>query len=85
VALWRASDAALESLASGGPMTRAPVVSMRRNLAIAIGNSAGSVPLDLLDDERDPARPSVDAPAVAEAVRWARACLRERHGHGEQG
>jgi hypothetical protein len=53
-------------------MTRAPVASMRRNLAIAIGNSAGAVPPDLLDEDRDPARPSLSAPGVAEAIGWAR-------------
>jgi epoxyqueuosine reductase len=72
VALWRATDADLEALASGGAMTRAPVASMRRNLAIAIGNSAGAVPPDLLDEDRDPARPSLSAPGVAEAIGWAR-------------
>jgi epoxyqueuosine reductase len=85
VALWRASDADLEALASGGPMTRAPVASMRRNLAVAIGNSAGAVPRDLLDGERDPARPSLDAPGVREAVRWARARLHDECAPGGQG
>jgi epoxyqueuosine reductase len=74
--LWRTSDAALERLIAGGPMTRAPVQSLRRNLAVAIGNSAGAVPADLLDETCDPERPSLEDPAVADAVRWARARLR---------
>ncbi len=74
--LWRASDAALETLAAGGPMTRAPVASLRRNLAIAIGNSAGQVPDDLLDDAPDDERPTLSAPGVADAIAWARERLR---------
>ena len=73
--LWRQSDAALEALAEGGPMTRAEVGAFRRNLAIAIGNAAGVVSADLLDDAPDEARPSLAEPAVVEAVRWARARL----------
>jgi epoxyqueuosine reductase len=80
VALWQASDEALEALAAGGPMTRAPVASIRRNLAIAIGNSAGDVAEDLLVDSSDPARPSLREPGVADAVRWARARLRGGQG-----
>jgi epoxyqueuosine reductase len=78
--LWRASDATLETLAAGGPMTRAPVASLRRNLAIAIGNSAGHVPDDLLEGEPDDARPTLSAPGVADAVAWARERLRAATG-----
>jgi len=74
--LWHASDAALEALAEGGPMTRATVAVFRRNIAVAIGNAACRVPADLLDDAPDEARPSLADPAVADAVRWARARLR---------
>jgi len=70
--LWRASDAALDALTEGGPMTRAPVASLRRNLAIAIGNSAAHVPCDVLEEPGDPDRPSLDTPGVREAVAWAR-------------
>ena len=76
--LWKASDATLEALAAGGPMTRAPVASLRRNLAIAIGNSAGVVASDLLDEEPDDDRPSLSAPGVPDAIRWARDKLRSR-------
>jgi len=76
-ALWQESDETLAALVDAGPMTRAPVASFRRNLAIAIGNSAGAVGVDLLDDVVDPARPSLQEPGVVEAVRWARARLRE--------
>jgi len=57
-------------------MTRAPVASLRRNLAIAIGNSAGHVPGDLLDDEPDEERRTLSAPGVVDAIAWARERLR---------
>lgn len=78
-ALWRRTDAELRALIRGGPMTRAKVAGLRRNLAIAAGNAAGSVPEDLLDDAApDPDRPSLADPSVAGAVEWARARLRKR-------
>ena len=78
--LWRLTDAELRALARGGPMTRAKVAGMRRNLAVAIGNAAGMVPPDLLDEPgpEDPERPSLGDPGVAAAVAWARARLRSR-------
>jgi epoxyqueuosine reductase len=76
--LWRLSDAELRALVRGGPMTRAKVAGLRRNLAVAIGNAEGAVPADLLDagDRPDPDRPSLGDPAVASAVQWARRRLR---------
>ena len=74
VDLWRMSDAELSAMIRGGPMTRAKVAGIRRNLAVAIGN-AGPLSSGVLDesDETDSARPSLAAPGVAAAVRWARA------------
>jgi epoxyqueuosine reductase len=73
-ALWRLTDEQLRRLVRGGPMTRAKVAGLRRNLAVAIGNAGAAVPADLLEqvDPADPDRPSLDDPGVAAAVRWAR-------------
>ena len=70
--LWRLSDDALERLMDGTPMARAGVARLRRNLAIAIGNAAGRVPVRVLDDEADALRPSLADPVVRECVQWAR-------------
>jgi epoxyqueuosine reductase len=72
--LWSLSDPELAALLRGGPMTRAKVHGMRRNLAIAIGNAAEAVRRDVLDPstEEDATRPSLRDPAVADAVCWAR-------------
>ncbi|HXE81233.1 MAG TPA: tRNA epoxyqueuosine(34) reductase QueG [Vicinamibacterales bacterium] len=79
VDLWRLSDDELRALVHGGPMTRAKVVGLRRNLAIAIGNSAGVVPPDLLDgaENEDPARPSLQDPGVVAAIHWSRRRLQQ--------
>jgi epoxyqueuosine reductase len=75
--LWQMTDVELRSLIRGGPMTRAKVTGIRRNIAVAIGNAAGCVASDLLDDAQasDPDRPSLGDPGVAAAVAWARARL----------
>ena len=70
--LWRSSDDELARLIEGTPMTRAGVVRLRRNLAIAIGNAAGLVSAGALDADDDPRRPSLADPHVAECVEWAR-------------
>jgi epoxyqueuosine reductase len=73
--LWRLTDAELKALLRGGPMTRAKVAGMRRNIAVALGNAAGAVPPDVLDAAAgpDPERPSLSDPGVMAAVQWARA------------
>lgn len=79
--LWRKSDRELDALLEGTPMTRAGAVRLRRNLATALGNAAGHLPPGALDaDARDPDRPSLADPAVAETLAWARRRLAE---HGE--
>ena len=40
VDLWRQSDAELAEALTGSAMTRAPLTSLRRNLAVALGNAA---------------------------------------------
>jgi epoxyqueuosine reductase len=82
-ALWEASDAELDAIRARGPMTRVSTPDLRRNLAIAIGNADGRVPLAVLDTGRDPARPSLDAPAVVDAIEWARRRLAAREAAGE--
>jgi epoxyqueuosine reductase len=76
VALWQASDADLHRAIVGGPMRRARLAGLRRNLAVAIGNSGDAVALAALD-AGSPDRPSVADPTVQEHVAWAR----ERQPH----
>jgi epoxyqueuosine reductase len=72
IELWMRSDRDLRSLVKGSPMTRAKLVGLRRNLAIAIGNSGDPAALSVLD-ERSDERPSADDPMVQEHIAWARA------------
>jgi len=70
VDLWRLPDAALTTLVRGSAMTRVSLVALRRNLAVAMGNSGDP---DALAALREPAgeRPSIDDPLVREHVAWA--------------
>ena len=87
LALWEASDAELDAIRGRGPMTRVSTPDLRRNLAIAIGNADGLVPATVLDAgaDGDPARPSLEAPGVIDAIDWARRRLTAREGAGESG
>ena len=69
--LWRRSDADLRRLVKGGPMTRAKLAGLRRNIAVAIGNSGDRGAIDALA-EPSTERPSIDDPLVQEHVAWAR-------------
>ena len=71
--VWSLSDAALEGLIEGTPMTRAGVLRLRRNLAIALGNAGPAVAAALASGDDDPHRPSLRDPVVADALAWARA------------
>jgi len=71
VALWQASDADLHRAIMGGSMRRAKLVGLRRNLAVAIGNSGAAHALAALDGG-SPDRASVADPMVQEHVAWAR-------------
>jgi epoxyqueuosine reductase len=71
VELWRKPDRDLRALVRGGPMTRAKLTGLRRNLAVAIGNSGSGEAIAVLD-ERGPDRPSADDPMVLSHVDWAR-------------
>ena len=73
--LWSRSDAELRDAIRSGPMTRVRVKRLRRNLAVAIGNSGEIAAAAALGDERPGVRPdagSVAEPLVAEHVGWAR-------------
>jgi epoxyqueuosine reductase len=67
--LWRRSDTELRQLVRRGPMTRAKLTGLRRNLAVAIGNSGDPDALAALEEPGD--RPSADDPIVREHVQWA--------------
>jgi epoxyqueuosine reductase len=72
VDLWRKPDAELRRLTKGSAMTRAKLAGLRRNLAVAIGNSGDADAIDALEaDSAD--RPSLADTLVAEHIAWARA------------
>jgi epoxyqueuosine reductase len=71
VDLWRRPDAELRQLVKGSAMTRAKLVGLRRNLAVAMGNSTDPEVRVALDEPVGD-RPSLDDPVVHEHVVWAR-------------
>lgn len=75
VDLWRRSDDELSSLVAGTPMTRPGLTGLRRNLAVALGNSADEAAASAVQSDehagRGPASPSCDDPMVREHVEWA--------------
>ena len=68
--LWRQSDDELRALMKGTAMTRAKLPGVRRNVAVAIGNSGDADAVAALAVPY-PDRPSVDDPMVQEHVDWA--------------
>lgn len=68
VDLWRRSDDELRALLKGSAMKRAGVRRLRRNLAVAIGNSNEPSAADALESQNDQ---SCRDPLVAEHVAWA--------------
>jgi epoxyqueuosine reductase len=73
VDLWRQSDDELRALLKGSAMKRAGVTRLRRNLAIALGNSGTPAAADALGAND---APSCHDPLVAEHVAWAEDRLR---------
>ena len=70
VDLWRRPDADLRTLVKGSAMTRAKLVGLRRNLAVAIGNSGDTHAVAALQED-DADRHSVQDPMVQEHMAWA--------------
>ena len=68
--LWRRPDSELTALTQGTPMTRATLTGLRRNLAVAIGNSGDPASVDALAEDSDD-RPSARDPMVREHMDWA--------------
>jgi epoxyqueuosine reductase len=66
--LWRQSDDGLRALLKGSAMKRAGVRRLRRNLAVAIGNSGDPAGVSALLDHQEP---TCGDPLVAEHVAWA--------------
>jgi epoxyqueuosine reductase len=73
VELWRRSDHELAALIGGTAMSRAGVRGLRRNLAVALGNSADERALEVLCVERD--EPTLADPIVREHIDWAKTRL----------
>jgi epoxyqueuosine reductase len=74
IELWRRSDAELAEFIGQSAMTRAGVGGLRRNLAVALGNSGDPLALDVLD-ERHTADGTAGDPRVVEHVEWAKRTL----------
>jgi epoxyqueuosine reductase len=70
VDLWRQPDADLRTLVKGSAMTRAKLVGLRRNLAVAIGNSGEPEAMAALH-EHSAGQPSARDPMVQEHINWA--------------
>ena len=66
--LWQRSDDELRALLKGSAMKRAGVRRLRRNLAVAIGNSTDPAAAESLTERHEP---TCDDPLVQEHVAWA--------------
>jgi epoxyqueuosine reductase len=73
VDLWQRNDDELRALLKGSAMKRAGVTRLRRNLAVAIGNSGVPANAALLEAQD---APTCHDPLVTEHVAWAAAKLR---------
>ena len=78
--LWTRSDGQLRDAIRHGPMMRLRVKRLRRNVAVALGNSGTDEAASALDPSvsGQAGAESVDDPLVAEHVAWARARLADR-------
>jgi epoxyqueuosine reductase len=70
VDLWRRPDSELRQAVKGSAMTRARLTGLRRNLAVAIGNSGDAAAIAALADESED-RPSAGDEMVVDHIRWA--------------
>jgi epoxyqueuosine reductase len=69
--LWRRNDDELTEFIAGTPLTRASVRGLRRNLAVALGNSADEEALNALTEPLSD-DPTKTDPLVVEHVEWAK-------------
>jgi epoxyqueuosine reductase len=79
--LWQRSDQQLNALVRGSAMTRTTLSRLRRNLAVALGNSGDPRMADVLDRPGGGVRraaQSAETPLVREHVEWAQEKLRNR-------
>jgi epoxyqueuosine reductase len=78
VDLWRASDERLHAALRESAMARAKLTGLRRNVAVAIGNSGHPELAGVFDeaDDAPPVSPSKRDPMVQEHVDWAKRKLR---------
>ena len=74
MSLWRRGDEELGQFIGTTPMTRAGVAGLRRNLAVALGNSGDRCALEALSEVPAAADTRTD-PLVLEHVAWARSKL----------
>ena len=77
--LWQRSDQQLNALVRGSAMTRTTLSRLRRNLAVALGNSGDERMADVLDRPGGGVRraaQSAETPLVQEHVSWAKEKLR---------
>jgi epoxyqueuosine reductase len=73
IALWQRSDEDLRRLLKGSAMKRAGVRRLRRNLAVALGNSGDPAAIEALSAAH---APTCSDPLVTEHVHWALEALR---------
>jgi epoxyqueuosine reductase len=74
--LWRKTDDELRQAMKGSAMKRAGVTRLRRNLAVAIGNSGDANATDALDAFLDSSEPAAADSVVRDHVVWASKKLR---------
>ena len=70
VDLWRQPDSQLRRLTKGSAMTRAKLTGLRRNVAVAIGNSRYPDGIEELG-RASPDSPSADSAMVRSHIEWA--------------
>ena len=74
--LWRRTDEELAAFIGDTAMTRAGVQRLRRNLAVALGNSGDPRALEVLSETQTVADTRTD-PQVIQHVAWAKSRLRQ--------
>ena len=70
--LWRRSDERLGALLDRSAMSRARLTGLRRNVAVALGNSSTAAAAAAIAEPESAETPSRGDPMVAEHVEWAR-------------